>query len=189
MTGAIFYLVSNLALAAAAWLIGDLATGGRETWRHHLATLTGFAILVELQLLVLGNLGILTAAAVTLTSTGILGAILLVHRARATPPRVQEAESREADTPPESPQWRLPLVVLIFFVAPVLGRLVFGPTFFHWDDYSYHATGPAQWLLDHRISLAPFDYHANFPLNAELFSLWFLLPLKQDAFASLAALY
>ncbi len=191
MTGGVFYVAGNLALGTAAWLIGNLVMEGRETWRCLLATLTGFAILVVLELLVLGNLAILTPAAVTVTSGGILGAILLFHRGRArrTLPRIGDPNPLAADRLLRSFEWRIPFVLLAFFLGPLLGRLALGPTIFHFDDYTYHATGPAQWLVDQRISLAPFDYHAHFPLNAELFALWFILPLRGDALASLTSFY
>ena len=83
MTGAIFYITSNLALGGAAWLIETSPWVAERLGAAFLATLTGFAILVVLELLVLGNLALLTPAAVTLTSVGILGTILLLHRVRA----------------------------------------------------------------------------------------------------------
>ena len=57
-----------------------------------------------------------------------------------------------------------------------------------WDDLSYHAPAAAQWLVDGRLSWAPYNYHVYFPLNAELLSLWFMLPFRSDALVNLTGL-
>jgi hypothetical protein len=57
------------------------------------------------------------------------------------------------------------------------------------DDLSYHASMPAHWIQAGRLVLAPYDYHAYFPANAELFAGWLVLPTRMDAHAGVAGAY
>ncbi len=67
--------------------------------------------------------------------------------------------------------------------------LVLRGTTFGVDDLSYHAAVVAHWIVDGRMSLAPFNYHGYYPFNAEVLALWFILPFHADGWASLSGLY
>jgi len=61
------------------------------------------------------------------------------------------------------------------------GATLFGGTHYVWDDLTYHAASPAWWLQTASLDVAPFTYQAYFPFNAELLSLWLMLPFSHDA--------
>ena len=71
----------------------------------------------------------------------------------------------------------------------IAGRYVFKGTHFCFDDFSYHATAAGHWIKDHSIWSGPFNYHYHNPMNAEVVSLWWMLPFEQDGFAFLTGLY
>lgn len=71
----------------------------------------------------------------------------------------------------------------------IAGRHVFKGTQFGFDDFSYHATAAGQWVKNHSIWSGPFNYHYHNPMNAEVLSLWWMLPFEQDGFAFLTGVY
>ena len=99
---------------------------------------------------------------------------------------------RRGDRPASVGLTREALVGLAALVGvlllPLARGLLAGPRF-GYDDYTYHAPYVTQWMLDGRISLLPFNYHAYFPFNAELFSLWFMLPIGEDTYVGLGGAY
>ncbi len=77
-------------------------------------------------------------------------------------------------------------LVALGSVAGVWGYLTLVQgTGFDWDDLSYHAASPAWWLRHGTLGTPPLTYQVYFPFNAELISLWFMLPTHTDAFANL----
>jgi hypothetical protein len=81
------------------------------------------------------------------------------------------------------------VAVLAGVVLPPVARVLLTGPQFGYDDYSYHAPFVTQWMLDGRISLLSFNYHAYFPFNAELFSLWFMLPVGTDTYVGFSGVF
>ncbi|MCM8787147.1 MAG: hypothetical protein NC935_03745 [Candidatus Omnitrophica bacterium] len=59
---------------------------------------------------------------------------------------------------------------------------------FSWDDFTYHASIPTHWLLKEKIFFVPYPYQTYYPFNAEIISLWFMLPFRSDTFVSISGL-
>ena len=66
---------------------------------------------------------------------------------------------------------------------------MFTGTHFCFDDLSYHATAAGHWIKDHSLWSGPSNYHYHNPMNAEVLSLWWMLPFGQDGFSFLTGLY
>ena len=62
-------------------------------------------------------------------------------------------------------------------------------TCFIFDDFSYHAASCAHWIKDGYFSIKPFNYHAYYPFNSELISLWLMIPFKNDCEVYLAGFF
>jgi hypothetical protein len=179
-------LDNALAMAVAVLVAGRLFPRG-EPWRRALAVAAGFPVIVVLTLLLLGTTGLLSAAAAAVVLALAAGGLLLTPRSR--PP----APAAPGERAPEGGATGRVLFALAFaLLAHTLWYYVYRGavrgTFFSYDDLRYHAPAAAQWLQDGRLSLAPASYHATYPFNAELVPLWFMLPLGQDALASLSGL-
>ena len=86
-------------------------------------------------------------------------------------------------------KFNITLIAFIGLLSVYAFRGLFDGTQFGWDDLSYHATAPAHWLQDKKITLAPQNYHMYFPFGAELFTTWLLLPMFNDLYASLSGMY
>jgi hypothetical protein len=81
------------------------------------------------------------------------------------------------------------LLLIGFGFGVFLGRYIIQGTRFCHDDLTYHATVTAHWYLEKDISAGPMNYHYYVPMNAELLSLWYLLPFGQDGAVFLAGFY
>jgi len=81
------------------------------------------------------------------------------------------------------------LILFSGFAAEWLVKSLALGTYFGPDDLVYHAGVSARWIVDGRISVVPYSYQAYYPFNAELLSIWYMLPFRTDAFASLTSLY
>ena len=183
------FVANNLLAVAAAFAIGRLLTLGREGWRCALATLISFGVIIQLVLLVLGTTVGLSNLRIQLAFAGLLGVVLVVGR--VLPPAADGAPEQDERAPG---RWARRVG---FASAALLGgemgmRIAadaIGGTRYSFDDLTYHATLPAQWLLDGRIGLIPFTYQTYYPCNTEIMSLWFMESLGSDTYASLAVLY
>jgi hypothetical protein len=186
---AVFVALNCLALATAA-LLTRLLFPGREPPALVLANVAGFGVVVLLLLLALGSIGQLFSTAALLSlATLLLGLSVLVRQ--HTPPLPGDTRMMAVLKPPPASRHRdrTALAVLAGLLAVVvLDTCVLG-TAFGRDDLSYHAPAIAQWLVDARLSLAPFNYHVYYPYNAEILGLWWMLPSRADGMMSLTGLY
>lgn len=164
----------------------------REPWRRVLASLAGYPVVILIVVFLLGTLGYLTAVSVALLLGFIALPVVYVKR------RFERSGDGVMPSPPGDLVESGPSSVILKYISVGVLALVLGVFFsktclsgtsYFWDDLNYHAAAPAHWLVEQRLSLAPFNYHAYFPFNAEIFSLWFMLPFHADALVSLCCLY
>ncbi|MCD6361956.1 MAG: hypothetical protein J7M38_13955, partial [Armatimonadetes bacterium] len=191
MHAALFVAGNLLALGVSAQA-AEMLLAGREPWRRLLAALAGLPVVVLLVVEALGAVGRLTPTAAAGTMGLVFVALTVIRRGRIAgllPARDDTRRDGLWGGAPPGPLWPLPLAAAGASWLYIAASTCFKGTRLGMDDLSYHAAGPAQWLLDQRISLAPFNYHAYYPFNAESLSLWFMLPVHSDVFASLAGLY
>lgn len=77
--------------------------------------------------------------------------------------------------------------ILGFVIVKIFVNLVNPP--FGWDNLNYHFTFPVEWLkhgnLDNPISISGDFSVSYYPINGNLFFLWFILPLKNVFLADL----
>jgi hypothetical protein len=188
--GPVFFVLSNVFAATCAYVTADMTMKDREPWRRALATTAGFPIVVLFVVLSLGNVGHLSAGSIVLM-VGVMASAAMGVRwyaaknMRAVVPRKHQNDCCETD-PLIRP---MSIALMAGFGGGWVVLLSFWRTDFAWDDLSYHATAVAHWIVDGQISLAPQNYHAYYPFNAEVISLWFMLPFRADGLASLSGLY
>jgi hypothetical protein len=195
---AVHFVLSNIFASVAAVLIADAAMKNREPWRRALAAIAGFPIIVLATVLSLGATGLLSAGTATLMVGALAGAAAAARWRFARRGRAASGNSMPpgaaANDPPDlhgsgDIAWPLTLTLLGGFGGGWAILLAVRATAFGTDDLSYHAPVAAHWIVDGRISLMPFNYHAYYPFNAEVISLWFMLPYHADGLASLSGLY
>jgi hypothetical protein len=159
-----------------------------------LATFLLCPILSFLILLGLGLAGHLTAGAYTLV-LAILAFAALAQRFFLRLPKNIFFEERQSPAPLETrhdPE--LTFYTKIARLLLGINLIVFLDFFLRGnvyvvDDLSYHMTVVAQWFKDQHLSLAPMNYHAYFPINAELLTLWAILPFGRDGMVFLTGIY
>ena len=186
------FIVGNLLALGVSAQTAELLVREREPWRRLLVTLAGFPVAILLTVRVLGVVGALTGA----WAVGLLAAVfagLTIARggriAGVLPGLSEEGERGLWGGAERGRLWPLPLGALAASWLYIATSTCLKGVRFCMDDLSYHAAAPAQWLLDHALTLAPFNYHAYFPFNAECLSLWFMLPMHSDVFANLTGLF
>ena len=146
-----------------------------------LAGLLAFVAVAELVLLVLGAMGWLHPLAQVVAVTGIALAERAVPLRRGAWPVSLPARREGAGS-------RVLLALLLGLCAWWVLSTAGSGTRFVWDDLTYHAAIPAAWLQSGSLAVPPLTYQAYYPANAELLTLWFLLPVGHDGFANLAVL-
>lgn len=145
-----------------------------------------FPVIVSLELQGLGLMACLTGPGIAIGA--VLVALPLVWFAS----RVRGKAS--TDIPPvqsmaERAALGASLAMWVYFLFAAVVQQLVEPMHLDWDDFSYHATMPAHWLQEQSFVLAPYNYHAFYPANAELFTLWFVGPTGVDSFHALAGLF
>jgi len=191
--GQTLFVLSNLFAATISFLVADMTMRGREPWRQALASIVGFPVVVLAIILFLGTVGHLSAGTAVLLAGVVAVGMIGVHWGFFNPnvgdstigPAKHEGDASEE----ESLIWPISVALLGAFGGFWIARAYLSGTYFIDDDLSYHGSVAAHWLVDGGISLAPSNYHAYFPFNAEVLSLWFMLPISSDALASLSGLY
>lgn len=190
--GVLCFILANFAVLLACFCLSDMLFHHRSTRIRMLTAISAFPILTWLIVTCFGSTGLLTREYVTLAAIGAAVAAVTasVVRKKKAEPAYPRRVLRTV-TKPAGPTPHLLLASACFgglASVHVLSATLFG-THFVWDDLSYHAPAVAHWVVDRRLSLAPFWYQAYYPLNSELFSLWFILPTGGDGYASLGGLY
>jgi len=188
--GTILFIANNVLTCMASLFFADLFMRDRGPRRRILAALAGFPIVILMILLFLGSVGLLTSSGLTITSA-IVAVIALL--AWLLGRKSDMAYSGQADSTPMRTDDNT--VILMISIGITIGMLMvalaiclrgFRPSI---DDLLYHATAPAHWLAAGKLCIAPHNYHAHYPLNAELFSLWFMVPFRADGLVFLAGCY
>jgi len=188
MRGGALFLWNQCLAIAVALALAELAFRGREPWRRGLAALGAFPLVATGALLVANHLFGLERLAVS-ALLGALGAPSLLFLWRRWPFAGPDVARPAATAPaPGDPLALASLALAGGLLAAFAFKTALLGTSFIWDDLTYHAVHPTRWLVDGAIRLVPFTFQSYFPMNAELLSLWFVLPFGRDAHASLAAL-
>ncbi|MEZ4318644.1 MAG: hypothetical protein R3F61_14110 [Myxococcota bacterium] len=175
------FALTNVLLVVLVWRLLPLVApeGGPWTWATG-AFVLAMAVATGIPL-VLGLLQLLAWPAVLLTLVAALAAVLVAERRVpvADPPAVE---------PVTSPLTTLVGAMLGASLGVWFGRPGWSGTGFCFDDITYHAAIPSQWLQWGAIDYVPFSYQAYYALNSELLSLWFMVPTGDPTHASLAVL-
>ena len=188
----LFLSQNGLALGIAV-LTSTLVARDLPAWHRMLVVCVVYGVLAEMSILLAGISGYLTPGAILVLLVTLAAALLAVGA-----PKLLRRNASAVGVGDERSGWipanlrfddMLGLALLITALVPPVVRLVVGGPRFGWDDYSYHAAFPAQWLVDGGISIAPLNYHAYYPFNAELLSLWFMLPFRNDSLVGLSGAY
>ena len=178
----VLFVLSNFFVFAAAAMISDIMFAKRGRWFRFLALLCFAAVGIIWIELGTGLAGRLTFPVVSFVAGGVFvltGAVWLAVNRRRMPRRIFS---------------RRILLMSVFLIAGLglgwlAGQYDFQGTHFCQDDLNYHASAVAHWYAAKDISADTYNYHAYKPLNAELFSLWFLLPFGQDGLVFLSGLF
>ena len=189
--GCVLLVAQTLLAMSAANSLKRLLLPNVDRCESALATVLGFLAVVQVCVLGCGLIGILHV-------WGVLGCVALLagvlrfqsscvgtslHQSDIVP----DASEADTVTGPSLRCWReflcrlihsFPMGVLVAGAVYWICRHGFGPTRLSWDDYAYHLTYPYLWLKDARITAEPLAFQSAFPFGAELFSLWWMLPLR-----------
>jgi len=187
----VLFVVNNSLVILIATMVSEMTMRDREPWRRRLALLSLCPVIILFTVLLLGCIGQLRAGP---------AAFLLAVAAVAVAVRQRSYYHKDslyiAVAPNSSPggvarkiAYVIGLAVFGLFLGLLAGRFLIRGTHFHWDDLSYHATFAAHWIADGRVSVHPYLFFAYYPFNAEILSLWLMLPFKNDAFVSMAGFY
>ena len=185
------FIANNVLAAAVAAAAARVAMKGRPPWAQAVAALATFPVVVLAACLALGMAGHLAAG----PAAAVMGVLALGAGAAWWRWGRHAGAPAPADILPQplEPGERLKLSIALGLLAGFGGVLVLQAcltgTNYHWDDLTYHAPAAAHWLVNGRLSVTPLNHHAYYPLNAEVMSLWFMLPFHADAYASLSGLY
>ncbi len=181
----LFALLNGLAVAVAAAAARALLGAG-SAWRVRLGTLALLPVVIQLAVLGANHSTGLSARGLLIWIAGagaLLSALSLGRRrARAAAAEPARAPSQAGGDPLD---WLGTALAGALLTAWLVKTAWLG-TSFVWDDLTYHAALPALWLQSGAIAHAAQPFQTYYPLNAELVSLWLLLPLRADAHASLA---
>jgi len=193
MSGSVLFVLNNVMVLIVAIALAELSFGDREPWRKGFAVLAAFPV-VALATLVLADTFFGLSRGSVSTVVVLLGvcscAVWWRRQARAGLGGPGEREEGVLDELVRAdPATRLGVGLSGgLFVAWMVCTLVLA-TRFLWDDYVYHAALPARWLTNGSLSFDALTFQSYYPLNAELFSLWFLLPVSGDGLASAAVFF
>lgn len=185
--GYVLFVVNNLLAMAIAFVAADTFFGGEDRWRKMLAAVGGFAIVILFVVLALGACGKLTACWVAaVLSVGVVFFLMLRGvRRRGRPVDVAHLSEDRATS-----VFCIAVALCIGVVCGIIaGRFALPGTNFTPDDLSYHGVAAAHWVVDGRLSLVPFNFHAYYPFNAETLCAWFMLAFRGDGFVVLAGFY
>ena len=188
----IIFVLSNSLAIVCCFCIADRLMRGREPWRKAVAATGAFALLTGTILTILGTFGAIKPIAAMSAITALtIGAIIWRTGGKKTamPWAAPDIETERLDQKSDATWHILALALLAGLWGTLAVRCCFDGSYFMVDAMIYHASAPARWLQTGHLVLAPDTYQAYYPYNAELLSLWFMLPWQNDTFASLSGLY
>ena len=186
--GPLIFIVNNFLAALICALIAELAIKNRSIRLKVLATISTFPVLIVLILIILGLAGKLTACSATIF-LGFISLVLLIIIYRKKKSLIELKDIQSPTEKKERFRWFLLMLVLAGTAGLIAGRFIITGTEFCSDDFGYHAFYPAKWLIEQCLSAPSGQLSSYYPYNAELFSLWFMLPFHNDALVSLAGFY
>jgi hypothetical protein len=185
----LLFVLANLLVVVASLSAAELLFGRRQPARRFLAAVAGIPIIVYAVQMVLGNLGLLRIGPAVGCMAALAGLLALLAWCKAGKDEAAGADAPPARSAEEVVYGWLALGLLAGVAALAIASICFQGTAFVGDDVAYHAIAPAQWYQDQRLTLPACSYTAYYPMNAELFCLWFLLPLGCDGMAWMAGAY
>jgi hypothetical protein len=188
--------VADIALAGAvSWALARIALPLSSRLGAALVAVCGVPVVVLPMVTMLGICGCLSSLWVTagLMLQGLTCAWWLRRqRAGAEPVAVLPMPAPDGQTSSTAVDRALSAAIATTTFV-LVARLLHQQLIVGWrpiaDDLSYHASMAAHWIQAGRLVLAPYDYHAYFPANAELFAGWLVLPTRMDAHAGVAGAY
>ncbi|MBW8036206.1 MAG: hypothetical protein FVQ79_11395 [Planctomycetes bacterium] len=185
--GYILFAVNNLLAMAIASVAADTFFGGEDRRRKILAAVGGFAVLILFVVLALGACAKLTAGWVAAVLTVVVVFFLMLRGVRR---RVCPVEIAHLSEDSATSVFYLAVALCVGVVCGIIaGRFALPGTNFNPDDLSYHGVAAVHWVVDGRLSLVPFNFHAYYPFNAETLGAWFMLAFRSDGFVVLAGFY
>ena len=185
--GYVLFAVNNLLAMAIASVAADTFFCGEDRRRKMLGAVGGFSIVILFVVLALGGCGKLTAVWVAGVLAVVLLLFLMLRGVRRGGCSVDVAHLSEARA---TSVFCIAGALCIGVVCGIIaGRFALPGTNFTPDDLSYHGVAAAHWVVDGRLSLVPFNFHAYYPFNAETLSAWFMLAFRGDGFVVLAGFY
>ncbi len=192
VAGYCLFCVSNafailLAIRLTRWFPADRFSA----WLRLAVATTLYILICSLTTLAAGALGLLNAHAVTAV-TGVLllveWGVLARRRSESLPRHAVEATPTLASALPYLKEASMVLAPALGLASWWLIRNLLMGTYVTNDDNTYHAATLAYWLKEGAITFPPLTYQAYYPYNGELLSLWYMLPVRSDAFVSLNGL-
>jgi hypothetical protein len=187
----LLFIISNYLAAYIAVSLPDISMQGEEPWRKALSGLACFPVVSLVCILCLGTIGILTPYNVVLWMTVVAATLYLVLKRR------QKVDDDDL-TSPNSPilinaagkvEWWLAIAVFCVVLGVCISQISLKGIGYFWDDLLYHAPLPTHWLLDQKLSMSSFRFQKHYPLNAEAFALWFMLPFHSDALVNICGIF
>ncbi len=185
----LLFVLANLLAVAASLCAAALLFQKREPYRRFLAAMAGFPILVYAVQMVLGNLGLLGIGPAILLLLAVAGPLAVLAWRRSAKDEGSRADEPTKRSEEEVAYWWLGFGLLCGVGALAFASTCLQGTSFCGDDLVYHATAPAKWYQEQKLSLAPHYYNGYYAMNAELFSLWFILPFGRDGMVWMAGAY
>lgn len=186
----VFFVLSNLLVLLNAIFISDIMFANRDLWRKALIVISSYPIIILLGILSLGVLDKLNIfACILFFGIFLLFLVFIKYRTKKIQSigNIQLCKNILAQ---KKILYKICLFSCVTFIASIfIGCCLLKGTMFVYDDYTYHASVTAHWCLDEYLSLSPQNYHCYYPFNAEVLSLWFMLPVRSDAFVSLVGIY
>lgn len=185
MWGLIQFVIANAAALTIAHALASLIYASAHLSRRILATLVTYQVIVTVLTLALGLLGWWPHFWIPTVLLG-LAAIPFVVRAWRPPEQTALADSAAVHRDwLASPPFLCSLVALCL-VWGIRHGFMGGTLSF--DDRTHHAAQVAQWFQDGSLAFHYLSYQSYHPGNAELFTLWFTLPIGNDALTPLVGL-
>ncbi|MBI3898442.1 MAG: hypothetical protein HY308_09120 [Gammaproteobacteria bacterium] len=187
MSGQLFFFIATVVLGLAATVVGYTCMAGREPERRLLAAVSVVPIVVVLSMLALGATGHLTGVSGIIFVTGfsmLLAAVSGFFGNNSS--LVKKLGAEAVFLGARGTGWYVGAAVLLSVWGRFTIDTLFEGTRFSTDDLIYHAPAVAHWLQDGRLSLAAKGFATYYPMNAELLSLWSVLPFHGDGMANMA---